>query len=216
MIERSRGMKILITDDHTIVREGLKQVLSKAFDAPEFGEASDGNEMLERTRSGNWDVVLLDINMPGRGGVDALKQLKIERPKLPVLVLSMYEENQYAVRMLKAGASGYLIKTSAPEQLIDAVRRVSAGGKYVSPSFAERLLFELETGFEKPLHETLSDREYQVMCLLASGKTRKQISEELSLSVKSISTYRTRILEKMRMKTNAELTHYAIQNGLVE
>ncbi|HXG93713.1 MAG TPA: response regulator transcription factor [Blastocatellia bacterium] len=209
-------VKVLIADDHTIVREGLKQILAQSVDLSVTGEAANGGELLEKVRTGDWDVVLLDLNMPGRDGLDTLKQLKCERPKLPVLVLSMYPEEQYAVRILKAGASGYLNKRSAPEQLIEAIRRVSSGGKYISAAMAEKLAFELETNFQDALHNSLSDREYQVLCLLASGKTRREVAEELSLSVKSISTYRARILEKLRLKSNAELTHYAIQHGLVD
>jgi len=208
--------KILIADDHPIVRQGLKQILSEEFDPVTFGEAQNSQEVVDLVREKSWDIVVLDITMPGRGGLDVLKELKNQYPKLPVLVLSMHPEDQYAVRVLKAGASGYLTKGSVREELIKAIKKVLGGGKYVSPSLAEKMAFNLETKTEKPLHETLSDREYQVMILIASGKTVSEIAEELSLSVKTIDTYRTRILEKMKMKTNAELTHYAIKQGLVK
>lgn len=209
-------IRILIADDHAIVREGLKQIIADIPDMVVAGEAADGQAVLDLVSKDDWDVVLLDIGMPGRGGVDILKQLKYERPKLPVLILSMYPEEQYAVRCLKAGASGYLTKESTPDELVSAIRKVTTGGRYVSASLAEKLAFDLQIDFEKPSHETLSDREYQVMLLIASGKTVSEIADELSLSVKTISTYRSRILEKMRMKSNLELMHYAIKHGLVE
>jgi DNA-binding NarL/FixJ family response regulator len=209
-------LKILIADDHPIVRQGLKQILSEEPDMGTFGEAQNCQEVLELVRKQDWDIVVLDITMPGRGGLDVLKELKHEHPKLPVLMLSVHSEDQYAVRALKAHASGYLTKDSAPEELLNAIRKILRGGKYVSPSLAEKLAFDLETETEKPLHETLSDREYQVMLMIASGKTVSQIAVELSLSVKTIDTYRARILEKMKMKTNAELMHYVIKNKLVE
>ncbi len=209
-------IKILIADDHAIVREGLKQILAETSDMVVAGEAADGEQCLELVWKNDLDLVLLDIAMPGRGGMDILKQLKHEKPKLPILMLSMYPEEQYAVRSLKAGASGYLTKESAPEELISAIRKVSQGGKYVSSSLAEKLAVYLETDTEKPVHETLSDREYQVMLMIASGKTVKQIADELSLSIKTISTYRARTLRKMGMKNNAEITYYAIKNELVD
>jgi two-component system invasion response regulator UvrY len=209
-------IKILVADDHAIVREGLKQIISETPDMVVAAEASSTQEVLNKVWEDNYDVVLLDISMPGRGGLDVLKELKDEKPKLPVLILSIYPEEQYAMRALKAGASGYLTKESAPDELIAAIKKISQGRKYVSASLAEKLAFEMEIGTEKPPHEMLSDREYQVMCMIAEGKTIKEIAGELSLSVKTISTYRSRILEKMRMKNNAELTHYAIKNHLVE
>jgi DNA-binding NarL/FixJ family response regulator len=209
-------LKILIADDHPIVRQGLKQILSEEFDEVTFGEAKNSQEVLDLVREKSWNMVILDITMPGRGGLDVLKELKGQDPKLPVLVLSMHPEDQYAVRVLKAGASGYLTKGSVQEELIKAIKKILGGGKYVSPSLAEKMAFNLETKTEKPLHEILSDREYQVMIMIASGKTVSGIAEELSLSVKTIGTYRTRILEKMKIKTNAELTHYAIKNKLVD
>jgi DNA-binding NarL/FixJ family response regulator len=209
-------IRILIADDHTIVREGLKQILAETRDMVVADEASNGQEVFAKVSKNEYDVVLLDISMPGRSGLEVLKQLKGERPKLPILILSMYSEEQYAMRALRAGASGYMTKESAPDELIEAIRKVSQGRKYVSPSLAEKLAVSLELGEEKPPHEMLSDREYQVMCMIASGKTIKEIAEELSLSVKTISTYRSRILEKLNFKTNAAITHYAVQNRLVE
>jgi two-component system, NarL family, invasion response regulator UvrY len=209
-------LRILIADDHPIVRQGLKQILSEESDMGVFGEAQNSQEVLELAQKQDWDIVILDITMPGRGGIDVLKELKHQYPKLPLLILSMHPEDQYAVRALKAGAGGYLTKESAQEELIKAIRKVVRGGKYISSTLAEKLAFDLETETEKPLHETLSDREHQVLLMIASGKTVSEIAEELSLSVKTIDTYRARILEKMKMKNNAELTHYAIKNKLVE
>jgi len=209
-------IKILIADDHPIVRKGLKQILSEEIDIGEVGEAQNSQEVLDLVQKQDWDIVVVDITMLGRGGIDVLKELKQLRPKLPVLILSMHPEDQYAVRSLKAGAAGYLTKGSAQEELIKAIRKILQGGKYVSSTLAEKLAFDLEREPEKPLHETLSDREYQVMLMIASGKTISQIAEEMLLSVKTISTYRTRLLEKMKMATNAEITHYAIKNKLVE
>ena len=209
-------IRILIADDHTIVREGLKQILAETSDMVVADEARNGQEVLAKVGNKEYDVVLLDISMPGRSGLDILKQLKGERPKLPILILSMYSEEQYAMRALRAGASGYMTKESAPDELIVAIRKVSEGRKYVTPSLAEKLAISLELGEEKAPHELLSDREYQVMCMVASGKTIKEIADELSLSVKTISTYRSRILEKLSLKTNAAITHYAVQNKLVE
>lgn len=209
-------IKILIADDHAIVREGLKQIVVETSDMVVADEASTGHEVLDKVRNNEYTVVVLDISMPGGDGLNILKQIKREKHKLPVLVLSVHSEEQYAVRALRAGAAGYLTKESAPSELISAIRRVSGGRKYISPLLAEKLALDLESDREKPRHETLSDREYQVMCMIASGKRVKEISEELCLSVKTISTYRSRILEKMRMNNNAELTHYAIKHGLVE
>jgi DNA-binding NarL/FixJ family response regulator len=209
-------IKILIADDHPVVRKGLKEIIQAIPDMTVSGEASNEQEVLENVRKIDFDVVLLDISMPGKSGLDVLKELKRGKPELPVLILSIHPEEQYAVRVLKAGASGYLTKDSAPDELITAILKVSRGKKYISASLAEKLAYDLEIGAEKPLHETLSDREYEVMCLIASGKTIKEIAEELYLSVKTISTYRARILEKMNMKSSAELTHYAIKLGLVE
>ena len=209
-------IKILIADDHAIVREGLKQILSESPDLVVVAEASTGQEVLDKVAKNDLDLVVLDISMPGRGGMDILKEIKSLKPKLPVLILSMYPEEQYAVRVLKSGASGYLTKESAPIELVKAIRQISQGKKYISPSLAEKLAVDLEISSDKPPHETLSDREYQVMCMIASGKTLKEIADGLSLSIKTISTYRSRILEKMNMRTNAELTHYAVKNRLVD
>ena len=209
-------IKILIADDHSVVREGLKQIVQEAGDMLVGGEAANGHEVLQLINKDDWDVVLLDINMPGKSGMDVLRQLKHEKPRLPVLMLTMYPEEQYAVRALKAGASGYLTKESIPDELISAIRKVASGRKYISASLAEKLAYDLDVDTEVPLHETLSDREYEVMCLIAKGETVKTIGDKLCLSIKTISTYRTRILEKMKMKKNAELMHYAIRHQLVE
>jgi len=209
-------LRVIIADDHPIVRQGLRQVVAETSDIVVADEASNGWEVLNKVRASYYDVVLLDITMPGRDGVDILKQLKSERPGLPVLILSIHLEEQYAVRALRAGASGYLTKESAPDELVAAIRKVSMGGKYVSSSLAEKLASDLKNNSAQLLHNSLSDREYQVMCMIASGKTVTGIAEELSLSVKTISTYRSRILEKMKMKSNAELTSYAIKNRLVD
>ena len=209
-------VKIIIADDHPIVRAGMKQIISEAADLVVAAEAHDGRQLLSKIRQEQYDIVILDITMPHMDGLDVLKQLKIEKPKIPVIVLSVHPEDQYALRVLKAGASGYVTKASAPDELIKAIRKVSRGGKFISPVIAEKLVFQLDTDFKEMPHETLSDREYQVLCLLASGKTVTDIASELALSVKTVSTYRVRILEKMDMKNNAELIHYAIQNKLVE
>ncbi|MGD2096072.1 MAG: response regulator transcription factor [Desulfobacterales bacterium] len=208
--------KIIIADDHPIVRAGMKQIISEASNLVVADEADDGRKLLSKIREEHFDVVILDITMPHMDGLDVLKQLKIEKPRLPVIVLSVHPEDQYAVRVLKAGAAGYITKASAPDELINAIRKVCRGGKYISPSIAEKLAFQLDVDFKEMPHEALSDREYQVLCLLASGKTVTEIADELALSVKTVSTYRARILEKMDMKNNAELIHYAVQNKLVD
>jgi len=208
-------LRILITDDHAVVRRGLKQVLEEEFDQVVFGEAQNTREMLEHLQKKAWDVVILDITLPGRSGLEVLGELKLTHPNLPVLVLSMHPEDQYGIRVLKSGASGYMTKESAPDEIVMAIRKVLRGGKYVSPSLAERLAFNLEVNGEKPLHEALSDREYEVMLMIASGKTLTEIAQKLHLSIKTVSTYRTRILEKMKMQNNAELIRYAIKNQLV-
>ena len=208
-------INILIADDHAIVKEGLKQIVSSEPDMEVTGEAHNSQGVLDLVRARNWDVVVLDINMPGRNGLEVLKELKQERPGLPVLVLSVHPEEQYGIRVLKAGAAGYMNKESAPEELVTAIRKVIRGGKYLTPTLAERLAFQVADGLEAHPHEKLSDRELQVLCLIASGKTVSEIAGDLSLSVKTISTYRARILEKMSMKSSAELTRYALQNHLV-
>jgi two-component system, NarL family, invasion response regulator UvrY len=205
-------IRILIADDHPMFREGLRRILAGYPDINVAGEASNGQEVFEKVRNNEYDIVLLDIAMPGTPGLEVLKQLKNEKPKLPVLVLSMYPEEQYAVRVIRAGASGYLTKEIVSEELMTAIRRISEGRKYITSSIAERLADDMEPAAEKPLHETLSDRELEVYRMIAAGKTTTQIAEELFLSVKTISTYRSRILEKMRMKTNAELIHYAVKH----
>lgn len=207
--------RILIADDHAILRKGLRRILLEMDEGYEADEASNGHEVLEKIRKRDYDLILLDISMPGLNGLDALKQIKAENPKLPVLILTMHPEEQYALRALKAGASGYLTKESVPEELMNAIRKILRGGKYLSNSLAERLAFAIDEKTEKLPHERLSDREYQVFCLIASGKGLTEIAEAMSLSVKTISTYRSRILDKMKMKSNAELIHYAIKNKLV-
>src|SRR5216684_1406365 len=208
-------MKILLADDHAVVRHGLKQILADEFKRATFGEARNAQEALNLVWRESWDVAVLDITMPGRSGL-VLREIKKSRPKLPVLVLSMHPENQFAVRVLKRGASGYMTKESAPEELVGAIQKVLAGGRYVSPSLAEKLATYVSADTHKPPQELLSDREFQVLRLIASGKIVSEIARELSLSVKTISTYRTRILEKMGLRNNAELMHYAIQHQLVE
>jgi two-component system invasion response regulator UvrY len=207
--------KILIADDHAVVRKGLTKILKEADAGICVDEANHGQEALAKALQASYELVLMDISMPGRGGLEVLKEIKSHRPKLPVLMLSMHPEEEYAVRALRAGASGYVTKDSAAEELMEAIRKVLSGGRYVSASLAEKLAFEMESDADKPLHETLSDREYQVMRMIASGKTVTEIAQELSLSVKTISTYRSRILEKMRLKNNSELTRYAFENLLV-
>jgi len=208
-------IQVLIADDHAVVREGLRQILSGVPDMVVAGEAGSANEVLREVRKNQYNVLVLDIAMPGRTGLDVLKELKQEQPGLPVLILSMYPEEQYAVRVLRAGASGYMTKESAPEELVGAIRKVARGKKYISPSLAETLVGNLDIDADKPMHQMLSDREYQVMCMIASGKKVSEIAEALSLSVKTVSTYRTRVLEKMRLKSNAELTLYAVEQRLV-
>lgn len=207
-------IKILVADDHPIVRQGLKQILSEYPDMTVADEAGTGKDVLVKVGKKDFDIVLLDISLPGRNGLDILKELKAKKPKLPVLVLSIYPEDQYAVRVLKLGAAGYLTKETVPEELVAAIRKVARGRKYVSNSLAEKLATDLEINAEKAPHENLSNREYQVMSLIASGKRLKDVAEELSLSIKTISTYRSRIMEKMNMANNAELIRYALQNGL--
>ncbi|HMK55536.1 MAG TPA: response regulator transcription factor [Dissulfurispiraceae bacterium] len=208
-------IRVLIADDHNIVRKGMKQILSRVSDIEVVAEAATGQEALEKIWANNYDVVILDISLPGRNGLEILKQIKSQRPKLPVLILSMFPEEQYAVRVFRAGASGYLTKESSKSELVEAIRRISDGKKYVTPSLAEKLAAEFEPAADRPLHEKLSDREYHILCLIAKGKSSYEIAEELSLSIKTVSSHRSRILEKMLMKSNSELTHYAVQNGLV-
>lgn len=206
---------ILVADDHAVVRKGLVQIISGAIDLEVAEEASTGGEVIDKIRASRFDVVVLDLNMPDQSGLDVLKQLKSEFPDLPVLILSVHSENQYAVRVLKAGASGYLTKESAPDQLVAAIRRVADGKRYLSPTAADLLIDVLDGDADQPLHAKLSDREFQVLKLLASGKSVNEIGEMLSLSVKTISTYRSRVMEKMNMGSNAELARYALENDLI-
>lgn len=213
---KSGAIRVLIVDDHAIVREGLKRILA---DAPEFrvaGEAASGTEAIKLVHENRWDVMLLDISLPGANGLEVLRAVKEHAPKLPVLVLTMYPEDQYALRMLKAGAAGYLTKEGAPAQLVNAIRKVASGGKYISSAVAEKLAWELERKRQPATHEDLSNREFEILRFIASGKTVSQIAQDLQLSVKTVSTYRMRLLTKLNMKSNAELTHYAIKGGLVD
>ena len=211
-----KPIRVLIADDHAIVRQGLRQILSDTPDLTVAGEAENGVHAVQMVRTGEWDVVLMDVSMPDRNGIDALKIIKKEFPRLPVLILSMYPEEQYAIRALKAGAAGYLTKQSAPELLVTAIRQVASGKKYVSPSLAEELANAIGDDSERLPHEKLSDREYQTLCMIASGKTPTEIAEALNLSVKTVSVYRARLLEKMNLRNNAELTHYGLKHGLAE
>jgi two-component system, NarL family, invasion response regulator UvrY len=206
-------MKILLADDHAVVRHGLKQILADEFKRTSFGEVRNAQEALTRIWNEDWDVVVLDITMPGRSGLDVLREIKKSKPRLPVLVLSMHPENQFAVRVLKSGAAGYMTKESAPDELVGAIKKVLAGRRYVSPGLAEQLATDLSGGPGSP-QDKLSDREFQVLRLIASGKIVTEIAKELSLSVKTISTYRSRILQKMGMKNNAQLMRYAMQHDL--
>jgi DNA-binding NarL/FixJ family response regulator len=209
-------IRVLIVDDHAIVRQGLRRILDEATGMMAAGEAANGVEALKIMRTEKWDIVLLDISMPEKNGIDTLKQIMERSKESKVLILSMYPEDQHAVRLMKAGASGYLTKETAPEQLVDAIRKVVAGKKYISPTLSELLLLECGHDSEKMPHEILSDREYQVLRLLGSGKKVSEVAVTLSLSVKTISTYRTHILEKMKLRNNAELTYYVMHNGLKE
>lgn len=207
-------IRILIADDHAIIRQGLKRIVADQTDMVVVGEAQNACEVLQLVHRTVSDVLVLDLNMPDRSGLEVLADLKPLR--LPVLMLSIYPEDQFAVRLLKAGAAGYLTKDSAPEELVKAIRKVSSGGKYVSPPLAEKLVCGLGAGADRPPHEALTDREFQVLRQLASGKTVSQVADKLLLSIKTVSTYRARLLEKMHMRTTAELMHYAIHNGLVD
>lgn len=209
-------INVLIADDHAIVREGLKQILAEIPDIIVAGEEKDGLEVVEKIQSGNYDVLVLDISMPGKSGFDILSDIKTLNLKIPVLILSMHSEEQYAVRLLKSGASGYLSKDRAPEELVTAIRMLFRGERYITPTIANKLVDTLNNDSTNSPHDNLSDREFQVMRLIASGKCVKEIGEELFLSVKTISTYRARIIEKMGIRTTAELMHYAIKNGLVD
>jgi len=209
-------IKLLIADDHPIVREGLKQIIRNAPDIIISGEANDGIEVLSKIKKENYDVILLDISMPRKNGIEILNEIRKEKIKSRILILSIHPEEQYAMRALKAGAYGYLTKDSVPNELISAIRKVSMGEKYISLSLAEKLVDNLRVGLDKTPHEVLSNREYQVMLLLASGKSMQEIAKELFLSVKTVSTYKTRILKKMKMKNTFEIIYYAIKNKLIE
>ena len=209
-------MRILIVDDHAVVRQGIKQIITDMDNPVDVGEAGNGSDAIRMLRDGEWDMVLLDINLPGKNGIEVLKQIKSEWKKLPVLMLSMYSEDQYAMRAIRSGASGYMTKETAPDELLNAIGKVTRGGRYISAEVAEKLVFDQDEGSDELPHHELSDREYEVLRMIASGNTVSEIAELLTLSVKTISTYRSRILEKMKMKHNAELTHYAIKHELVE
>ena len=209
-------LRILIVDDHPIVRLGLKQTLADAAEIGEIGEAATPQQALDLIRHREWDAVVLDIGLPGRGGLQVLKDIRDELPRLPVLILSMHSEDQFAVRAIRAGAAGYLTKAAAPENLVDAIRKVASGGRYIGPELAERLATELTIDAARPLHASLSDREFDVLRFIASGQTVGDIADRLSLSVKTVSTYRARILEKMQLKNNAELMHYVLTNHLLD
>ena len=209
-------IRVLISDDHAILRSGLKEILVRELAGVVCGEAENAREVLDQVERHRWDLVILDVTMPGPSGVDVLRDLKRLHPKLPVLVLSMHPEDQYGKRMLKAGASGYMNKGVAPDELIKAIQKVLSGGRYVSQELAEKLALELGEESGRPPHETLSDREFEVLRMLASGKTVSEIAEALHLSVTTVSTYRARILEKMHLSTTAELMHYALRNRLVD
>jgi two-component system invasion response regulator UvrY len=209
-------IRVLVADDHAVVRRGLVQILDEAPDMAVAGEASTGHQVLQAVRRCDYDVLVLDIAMPEGGGLEALQQLRSLKPDLPILILSMYSERQYAVRALKAGAVGYLTKESAPGELVAAIRQVAQGKRYVTRTLAEKLAVSLEGEAKKEPHDTLSDREYQVMCLLAAGRTVTEVAADLWLSSKTVSTYRSRILKKLNLKTTSEIVRYALERGLVE
>lgn len=209
-------MKILIIDDHAVVRQGVKRILDNEFKGSTFGEAANSQEALDSVRRNKWDVVILDLGLPGRGGLEGLKEIHDERPKLPVIIFSMHPEELFAMRALKAGASGYLTKESAPELMAAAIRKVLTGGRYVSPALAEHLAGEVGRDLSRQPHELLSNREFEILRMIANAKTASAIADELSLSVKTVSTYRARILAKMSMKTTSELIRYAIKRGLAD
>lgn len=208
-------INVLIADDHAVVRRGISQIISEDPEIKVLGEASNSDEIMQQLYDHEWNVIVLDITMPGKNGLDALIEIKNKRPEIKVLILSMHPEEEIALRALKTGASGYLNKDSVPGELIKAIRRVYNGGKYISSNLAESIAMSLDKDSNLLPHEFLSEREFQVMCLIASGNALSQIAEELNLSVKTVSTYRARILEKMNLKSNVELTHYAIKHHLV-
>jgi DNA-binding NarL/FixJ family response regulator len=209
-------IKVFITDDHYLIREGFSKILGDEKDINITGQASNARDTMEFVLNNSLDILILDLNLPDKSGLDLLKELKVLKPGLKILILSMHPEDRFAIRVLKAGASGYITKESAGEDLVKAIRKVYNGGKYVSESLAEILAFELQGGIERPIHEILSDREFQVLQMIASGKTLAEISDTLSLAVTTVSTYRARILEKLNLHSNAELIHYALTNKLLE
>ena len=208
-------IRVLVADDHAVVRRGLRQIIGEAPGLAVAGEASTARETLDRICQEEFDVLILDVSMPGGGGLSVLRELKARGSRLPVLVFSIHSEEQYAVRALTAGAAGFLSKDRAPDELVAAIRKVASGGRYVTSSLAERLAFALQDGWDRPIHDRLSQREYQVLCMIASGKTVGEIANDLFLSPKTVSTYRTRILQKMHLENNAQLAKYAVENGLV-
>lgn len=211
-----KKIKILIADDHAIVREGLKQIVAEEKDILVAGEAENSEQLMVLLEKEKWSLIVLDINMPGKSGLEALKDIKLLYPDLPVLILSMFSEDQYGIRAIKAGASGYLKKVSAPTELVTAIRKIFSGGKFINESLAERLADKIGDTSKASLHENLSDREYQIMCNIALGKSAEEIAQELSISINTVYTYRNRILDKMSMKSNVELTQYVLSNKLVE
>jgi len=209
-------MFILLADDHAVVRRGLQQILLEAYPHAQFAEATTGDEVLREIPNRNWSVLVLDVNMPGRSGVDILREVRKLRPRLPVIMLSVQPEDQYALRCLRAGASGYLNKDAATEQLVDAIRKVLSGGRYVSPQMAEKAIFDFSSPLTKAKHEELSDRELEVVKMIAKGIALTAIAQELHVSVKTVSTYRSRVLLKMKMQSNAELTRYSLEHKLID
>ena len=214
--KKNNSIKVFITDDHDVVRQGIKTIISDTSDLSVVGEAENGEVALEKLRNLDVDVVIMDYDMPKKNGLDALAELKTFRPKLPVIILSVFPEDHYGIRFLKAGASGYLGKSNVTQQLVEAIRRVANGGKYISPTLADKLVSGLNKNSDNLPHENLTDREFQVFHLIATGKRLKAIAEELHLSVNTVSTYRSRILEKMEMENNADMIHYAIKNDLIQ
>ena len=209
-------LNILVADDHPLFRRGVRDILTEGLGPTLVGEAGTVPELLQQVQTQSWDLVIMDLSMPGRPGSGVVQELRQHQPRLPVLVVSMHPEDQYAVRMFRSGANGYLTKAGAPTELLAAVRKILSGGNYVSEAVADQLALEVKVGTDKPAHEMLSDREFQVLCLIANGKTVSEIGDDLSLGVTTISTYRTRILEKLQLKNNAELMRYALEHRLVE
>jgi len=208
-------IRVLIADDHPVVRRGLRQLLEEAGDIVVGGEAGSAAETLDQVRRNRWDVLVLDLDLPDRSGLEVMRDVKLVQENLPILFLTVASEDQFAIRALRAGAAGYMTKKTAPQELVEAIRKVVGGGRYVTAAVAERIALHLDKDVETPVHESLSDREYEVFQMLASGRTATQVAEALHLSVKTVSTYRSRVLEKMGLRTNAELTVYAVRNGIV-